>query len=129
MTKTLLPAVFLVTVYTVCYSQQKTVAPIREHLLMDFGWRFAFGHPYDTKKDFNNGTGYFSYMAKAGYGDGAAAAGFDDRTWRLLDLPHDWAVEQPFSNRGSFSHGFKAIGMNFPEASVGWYRKTFSIPS
>src|SRR5439155_22443119 len=95
---------------------------------MDFGWRFAFGHPYDPQKDFGNGTSYFSYFAKAGYGDGAAAPGFDDRSWRLLDLPHDWAVEQPFSSNGSFSHGFKAIGRNFPETSVGWYRKRFSIP-
>jgi beta-galactosidase len=100
----------------------------REKLLMDFGWRFAFGHPFDTKKDFDNGTSYFSYFAKAGYGDGAAAANFDDRAWRKLDLPHDWAVEQPFSEKASFSHGFKAIGRNFPDASVGWYRKNFFIP-
>lgn len=101
----------------------------REKLLMDFGWKFAFGHTYDTKKDFNNGTGYFSYLAKAGYGDGAASAGFDDRAWRELDLPHDWAVEQPFDSKASFSHGFKAIGRNFPEASVGWYRKSFDVPN
>lgn len=100
----------------------------REKLLMDFGWRFAFGHPFDTKKDFNHGTAYFSYFAKAGYGDGAAAASFDDRAWRKLNLPHDWAVEQPFSANASFSHGFKTIGKNFPEASVGWYRKKFFIP-
>ena len=110
------------------FSQTPTGANIREHLLMDFGWRFAFGHPYDTKKDFDNGTGYFSYFAKAAYGDGAAAANFDDRSWRKLDLPHDWAVEQPFDEKASFSHGFKAIGRNFPDASVGWYRKTFTIP-
>ncbi len=108
------------------HSQNSTV---REHLLMDFGWRFAFGHPYDTKKDFNNGTSYFSYLTKAGYGDGAAAPDFDDRSWRKLNLPHDWAVEEPFSNKASFSHGFKAIGRNFPETSVGWYRKTFVIPA
>jgi beta-galactosidase len=99
----------------------------REKLLMDFGWRFAFGHPFDAQKDFGNGTGYFSYFAKAGYGDGAAAPGFDDRSWRKLNLPHDWAVEQTFSAAASFSHGFKAIGRNFPETSVGWYRKNFSI--
>lgn len=99
----------------------------RERLSMDFGWRFAFGHPYEPAKDFNTGTGYFSYFAKAGYGDGAAAANFDDRSWRKLDLPHDWAVEQPFNAKASFSHGFKAIGRNFPDASVGWYRKTFTI--
>ena len=37
-------------------------------------------------------------------------------------------MELPFSERGSGSHGFKAIGRNFPENSVGWYRKTFHIP-
>ncbi|WP_223653617.1 beta-galactosidase GalA [Hymenobacter psoromatis] len=101
----------------------------REHLLLDFGWRFAFGHPSDPKLDFYNGTGYFSYLAKTGYGDGAAAANFDDRAWRQLDLPHDWAVEQPFSEKASFSHGFKAIGRPFPNASVGWYRKSFTVPA
>lgn len=100
----------------------------REKLLMDSGWRFAFGHPYDAAKDFNHGTGYFSYLAKAGYGDGPAAADFDDRGWRLLDVPHDWAVEQPFSEKGSHSHGYKAVGRNFPETSVGWYRKKFTVP-
>ncbi len=101
----------------------------RIHLLIDTGWRFAFGHPSDTKKDFNFGTGYFSYIAKAGYGDGPAAPNFDDRAWRKLDLPHDWAVEQPFDGRASYSHGFKAIGRNFPDASVGWYRKKFTVPA
>ncbi|MGF2410932.1 beta-galactosidase GalA [Ferruginibacter sp.] len=109
------------------FSQVKNTSVVREHLLMDFDWRFAFGHPFDTKKDFNTGTGYFSYLTKAAYGDGAAAANFDDRSWRKLNLPHDWAVEQPFDKSGSFSHGFKAIGRNFPNASVGWYRKTFNI--
>ena len=35
----------------------------------------------------------------------------------------------PFSERGSNSHGYKAIGRNFPENSVGWYRKSFTIPA
>ena len=108
---------------------QQPLPGARERLLMDFGWRFAFGHPFDAAKDFGHGTAYFSYLAKAGYGDGAAAAGFDDRSWRKLDLPHDWAVEQDFSPQASFSHGFKAIGRAFPERSVGWYRKTFTIPA
>jgi beta-galactosidase len=100
----------------------------RERLLMDFGWRFAFGHPYNTEKDFNHAIGYFSYITKAGYGDGAAAANFDDRGWRTLDLPHDWAVEMPFAGNASHSHGYKTIGRKFPETSVGWYRKSFFIP-
>jgi len=100
----------------------------RERILMDYGWLFAFGHPFDAAKDFNNGTGYFSYFTKAGYGDGAAAQNFDDRDWRKLDLPHDWCVELPFDSLGGHSHGYKAIGRNFPENSVGWYRKSFFIP-
>jgi len=122
----LFTAIFLVNIYTL-FSQGQTGNGIREHIPFDFGWRFAFGHPADTKKDFDNGNSYFSYFSKAGYGDGAAAANFDDRSWRKLDLPHDWAVEQPFSEQGSFSHGFKAIGRNFPNASIGWYRKNFAV--
>lgn len=126
--KKILLCIVLVTM-NLLLSAQNTMSSKRERLLMDFGWRFAFGHPFDPAKDFGNGTGYFSYLAKAGYGDGAAAVGFDDRAWRKLDLPHDWAVEQEFSSKASFSHGFKAIGRAFPERSVGWYRKTFTIPA
>ena len=122
--KQLFLALFLLISFGL-FSQSST----REHINFDEGWRFAFGNPFDTKKDFNNGTGYFSYLTKTGYGDGAAAAAFDDRSWRKLDLPHDWAVEQPFSEKASYSHGFKAIGRNFPDASVGWYRKSFKVPS
>jgi beta-galactosidase len=101
----------------------------REHLLMDFNWRFAFGHATDPAKDFDPSNNFFTYLAKAGYGAGAASADFDDRGWRTLNLPHDWAAEVSFSSRGSSSHGYKAIGKNFPETSVGWYRKRFFIPA
>src|SRR3978361_61584 len=90
---------FLVLISTIAQSQ--TPSEGREHLLMDFGWRFAFGHPFDTKKDFDNGSSYFSYLSKAGDGVGAAASDFDDRAWRQINLPHDWAVEQPFSPKAS----------------------------
>ena len=45
----------------------------RERHNFDAGWRFAFGHPFDPARDFNHGVGYFSYFAKAGYGDGQEA--------------------------------------------------------
>lgn len=100
----------------------------RERLLMDASWRFAFGHPFEPARDFDHATSYFSYVTKAGYGDGAAAPGFDDRAWRKLNLPHDWAVEAPFAASASHSHGYKAVGRAFPERSVGWYRKSFLVP-
>lgn len=100
-----------------------------EHHRFDDDWLFAFGNPFDSDKDFGHATGYFSYFAKAGYGDGAAASGFDDRAWRTLSLPHDWAVELPFDPKGSYSHGFRKMGPHFPETSVGWYRKHFEVPA
>ena len=111
---------------SLCTSAQKQTE--RDLTLIDNDWRFSFGHLYDTHKDFNHATGYFSYLTKTGYGDGPAAQGFDDRAWRKLDLPHDWAVEQTFSEKASFSHGFKTAGKNFPEKSIGWYRKKINIP-
>jgi beta-galactosidase len=72
----------------------------RQRTRIDDGWRFALGHAWDTAQDFDHGTRAF-FFAKAGYGDGPAAADFDDRPWRRVDLPHDWAVELPFSERGS----------------------------
>ncbi|MFP9117155.1 beta-galactosidase GalA [Flavobacterium sp. RNTU_13] len=106
------------------YSQNPTS---RETINIDAGWRFAFGHPNDAAKDFGHAEAYFSYLAKTGSADGPAGAGFDDRAWRQLNLPHDWAVEQPFSEKASYSHGFHAAGKGFPDKSIGWYRKQINI--
>ena len=113
------------------FSQSEKSNPttqVRDRLLMDFGWRFALGNATDYSKDFTAETGYFTYFAKTGYGDGAAAVQFEDRTWREVDLPHDWAVELPFSASASHSHGYHTIGWRYPENSIGWYRKKFTIP-
>jgi beta-galactosidase len=109
-------------------SAQATAETGRERINIDSGWRFAHGHPYDPAKDFGHGTRPF-FFAKAGYGDGPASVDFNDAAWRKLDLPHDWAVELPFDQRASTNHGSLAIGRNFPENSVGWYRKVIHIPA
>jgi beta-galactosidase len=119
----ILSILYLISFITAAQNQSE-----RDLTLIDKDWRFSFGHLYDTQKDFNHATGYFSYLTKTGFGDGPAAQNFDDRAWRKLDLPHDWAVEQPFSEKASFSHGFKTAGKGFPEKSIGWYRKKISIP-
>jgi beta-galactosidase len=50
--------------------------------------------------------------------------GFDDRSWRRVDLPHDWAIEGPFLADGP--HG----GMGrLPSWGVAWYRKQLHIPA
>lgn len=119
----------LILVASYRFTQAQPTPPARESISFDAGWRFAPGHATDASKDFQHATGYFSYLAKAAYGDGPAAPAFDDRAWRTLDLPHDWVVELPFSPVGTLSHGSKAVGRHFPENSVGWYRKTFTLPA
>src|ERR1017187_10212740 len=103
----------------------------RERLLLDFGWRFALGNANDPDKDFGfgklRGTGTF---AKAGSAGGPAAPRFDDSAWRQVDLPHDWAVELPFVNdRTLVGHGAKPLGREYPETSIGWYRRVFFLPA
>ncbi|MBN1408680.1 MAG: DUF4982 domain-containing protein [Calditrichaceae bacterium] len=94
---------------------------------MDSDWRFAPGHATNPAQDFGHSTAYFTHFAKAGYGDGPASTNFDDRAWRVINLPHDWCVELNFNPKGGHSHGYKEIGHNFPENSIGWYRKSFFI--
>jgi beta-galactosidase len=49
---------------------------------------------------------------------------FDDSSWRLVDLPHDWAIEGPFQPTGPGG------GMGrLPSAGVGWYRRKLEIPA
>lgn len=114
----------------------------RQRLLLDFGWRFHLGDANDAMKDFRYGAptreGTF---AKAGQNwlhnakDGPLQHSFDDSAWRLVDLPHDWAVELPFESiegpDGSVhaAHGGKALGREYPATSIGWYQRTFEIPA
>ena len=62
----------------------------------------------------------FYRNAKAGRARGAAAIVYDDSPWRLLDLPHDWAVEGPFDPNESVSQGYRP-------RSIGWYRRQFRL--
>lgn len=93
-----------------CSTQIQVQASERKELF-DQGWRFHLGA-------LNN----------------AEQASYDDASWRLLDLPHDWSIE-PLSNQkpdsvvGPFSRasvGGFATGQTV--GGEGWYRKTFTIP-
>jgi len=106
----------------------KAQMPVREKISMDRNWKFHFGDASDTKNDFNYNINY--NLAKAGSARGCIAPNFNDSSWRTLDVPHDWAVEQDFVNikdEGLQDHGFKAVGGLFPKTSIGWYRKTFAV--
>ncbi len=100
-------------------------------LSLDEDWTFATGDAASPMKDFTHGTEYFTYLCKARSADHSRSPimpGFDDSSWQRVNLPHDWAVDLPFSSEASHSHGYKCIGWRYPENSVGWYRKHIFIP-
>jgi beta-galactosidase len=102
----------------------------RERLLLDFGWRFHFGHADDPTKDFGYGSAFAGNFQKTGNFMPACAIAFDDSEWRPLDLPHDWAIELPFENDPDLSSkGFHPLGRKYPATSVGWYRRVFDLPA
>jgi beta-galactosidase len=74
-------------------------AAARTVIPLDAGWRF-------NKTDAGN----------------AAVPAFDDSKWRLVDLPHDWSAEGPFSADNGSGNGYAPGG-------VGWYRKHFALPA
>ena len=53
---------------------------------------------------------------------GAWQPGYDDTSWRRLNLPHDWAIEGNFSADNPSGTGGGAL-----PGGVGWYRKTFTV--
>jgi beta-galactosidase len=96
----------------------------------------------ERERSFDDGWRFF-----LGEAEGAERPDFDDRRWRLLDLPHDWSIEDlparaettaaaaiwdtnntpnrigPFdadASAGKNSTGFVVGG-------TGWYRKRFSL--
>ncbi len=74
-------------------------AQIRQQLLFNEAWKF-----------------------KAGDAVGGEQATYNDGDWRTLSLPHDWAIEMPFSNQWASATGYLPGG-------IGWYRKTFKAPA
>src|SRR6187397_3019057 len=104
---------------------------VRKKISLDDNWKFKLGHAADPEKDFNYSIA--TIFSKSGGAFGTAIEPrFKDSAWRTLDIPHDWAVELPFANvdnRDVESHGYKPVGGLFPETSIGWYRKHFTISS
>ena len=84
-----------------------------ERLSLDQGWRFHLGDiPVPVIRGHDN-----SYnSARSGNAEGAAAPDYDDGQWRVLDLPHDWALEGPFDPNENVSEAYRKRG-------VSWYRR------
>src|SRR6478735_670869 len=59
-------------------------------------------------------------------GDAAGAEDptFDDSSWDLVDVPHDWSITLPYNQSSQ-----AGAGGGYLDGGVGWYRKTFTLPS
>lgn len=130
-------ALFAVALFPLVASAQS----VRERISFNADWRFSKGDPagvgdalsYSNLKSRLVATGKdFAYpgspasdgpLANPG-GDVVAyvADGFDDSSWRKVDLPHDWGIEGPFNQDLPGETG------KLPWSGVGWYRKTFELP-
>ena len=60
----------------------------------------------------------FDWKFRAGDLKEAQLVTYDDDDWRVLDLPHDFQIEQTWDESAGGARGFKAMG-------TGWYRKHF----
>ncbi|HEU5052324.1 MAG TPA: glycoside hydrolase family 2 TIM barrel-domain containing protein [Hanamia sp.] len=81
----------------------------RLHKLFDASWKFHHGE-----------------VAHASFEN------FNDQNWRILDLPHDWSIEdlpnQSDSVIGPFSaKSIGATATGYTLGGIGWYRKHFSF--
>jgi len=117
---------------------------VRERLSLDADWRFQKEDP-DTTTDTDllaytnvqpwviatgvelaKGAAAAALVRPAGNPGGSpiacAEANFDDHQWRLLNLPHDWAIEGPFKQEYPGETG------KLPWWGAAWYRKHLAVP-
>ncbi len=89
-------------------------------LLILAGWLLLGGHPAQAQRQrmlFNA-----DWKFHLGDAPGSEQPSAADKNWRTLTLPHDWSIEQPFSQEWASATAFLPGG-------VGWYRKSFKLPA
>ena len=109
MKKTLL---FLFSILCAAVSIAQT-SDLRSVEDLDFGWRFHLGDI-----------------------TGAEAADFDDSSWRTVDVPHDFQIEQPWvepvagenvNGKDEASNVVSRLSARaFKDMNIGWYRKVIT---
>ncbi len=60
---------------------------------------------------------------------GAEKPGFDDSSWRRVELPHDWSIEDLPGTESPFDrHAVSQVSGGFTTGGTAWYRKRFTLP-
>jgi beta-galactosidase len=101
----------------------------QEKISLDEDWKFHFGHVGNAEKDFDYSKTALLHKSNV-YATTIVHPKFVDSTWQKINVPHDWLVELPFVKSEQVemdSHGYKPVGGAYPETSIGWYRKHFSV--
>src|SRR5512135_1343090 len=75
--------------------------------------------PPRSTEDFNAAWKFYLGDVPNGY-----EPALNDSLWRILDLPHDWSIEGEFRKDNPATPGGGAL-----PGGVGWYRKTFTLPT
>ncbi len=75
--------------------------------LLDSGWKFSLGGM-----------------------KGAEQTDFKDSSWRNVNLPHDWSIEDINGTQTPFHpSAISQVNSGFTVGGTGWYRKKFYVPS
>ncbi|MDR1278254.1 MAG: DUF4982 domain-containing protein [Treponema sp.] len=74
-------------------------------LLFNADWKFLLGDPKNAYRE-----------------------NYPDRTWRRVDLPHDWVISQPFKRGDEGSYTSQNMQGFFAWEGIAWYRKEFVLP-
>ncbi len=78
----------------------------RAEVLFDFGWKFHHGQV-----------------------EGAELPDFDDASWRTVDLPHDYSIEDIPGTESPFDASHPdGIDAGYLTNGTAWYRKSFTVP-
>jgi beta-galactosidase len=124
-------------IYFECVDDNGTIYLNGKKLMYHRGWNEAFevplgdawkeGGPNELAVLVENTDGPGGIWAAIVHGGpkakpgGPAGPDYDDKAWRLVDVPHDYVVEGRFDPKADCSHGF------LPK-DVAWYRRAFDLP-
>ena len=105
MRKTILGLFVVLFVSTSCKDSKNE--SLREEMLFNMDWKFM-------RSDVSN----------------SEAIEFDDSSWRSLDLPHDYSIEDLPGTESPFTpDAISGVHGGYTVGGTAWYRKTFDVPA
>ena len=90
-------------------------------ILMIYSLSSCSSSPSQIRKTDSFNDNWKFHLGDVGNGQ---AVDLNDTDWRTLNLPHDWSIEGEFSKDNPAGVGGGAL-----PGGIGWYRKSFTLPS